>query len=102
MGLTEDANGAKIMTTACEICRKVGKAIARDVIADGLPREWTGLDPQDGDQLQSAGIMAGTPEWSEAEEAAREAYMLELRGSNLESLGIDPTLCPTPLPGWGH
>lgn len=62
------------MTTATEIGIKVGKAIARDVIADDMPREWTGLDAQDGDRLTAAGIDLGTPEWSEAEAAAEEAY----------------------------
>ena len=27
---------------------KIGQAIARDVIADDLPRVWTGIEPQDG------------------------------------------------------
>lgn len=62
------------MTTAKQIGEKVGRAIARDVLADGLPREWTGLDPQDGDQLAAAGLEPGTPAWGEAELAAEVAY----------------------------
>jgi hypothetical protein len=38
------------MTTQ-EIGTRIGKAIARDVIAEDMPREWTGLDPQDADQI---------------------------------------------------
>jgi hypothetical protein len=34
-----------------EIGIRIGRAIARDVIADAMPREWTGLDPQDADQI---------------------------------------------------
>ena len=37
-----------------------------------MPREWSGLDAQDGDQLTSAGIEPGTLEWSQAEAAAME------------------------------
>jgi len=58
--------------------RRVGRAIARDVIADGMPRQWTGLDPQDADQLSLAGIEPGTEDWARAEEAARAAYKEEL------------------------
>lgn len=29
----------------------IGEAIAKDVVAEGMPREWTGLDPQDVDQI---------------------------------------------------
>lgn len=66
-------------TKAAEVGARVGRAIARDVLADGLPREWTGLDPQDGDQLTAAGIEPGTPEWDEAEAAAHEAYQEMVR-----------------------
>jgi len=45
------------------------------VLADDMPREWTGLDAQDGDQLTAAGIQPGSDDWHAAEEAARAAYM---------------------------
>jgi hypothetical protein len=62
------------LARAVKVGAAVGRTMARDVVADGLPREWTGLDPQDGDRLTAAGIEPGTPEWNEAEEAARVAY----------------------------
>lgn len=64
---------------ASEIGTRVGKAIARDVVADGLPREWTGLDAQDGDVLTAAGLTPGTAEWAEAEAAAEAAYREAVR-----------------------
>lgn len=61
--------------------RRVGRAIARDVLSDAdLSREWTGLDPQDGDQFLAAGLVAGTPEWDRAETAAESAYREALAG----------------------
>jgi len=54
---------------------KIGRAIARDVIADGMPREWTGLDPQDADQ-----IPAGLADLAdEIKNAARAAYLDAIR-----------------------
>lgn len=67
------------MTTAHEIGTRIGQAIARDVLADNMPREWTGLDAQDGDQLMIAGIELGTPEWEQAEQAAKAAYEAALQ-----------------------
>ena len=58
--------------------QKIGQAIARDVIADGLDRRWSGIDAQDADQLTAIGLEPGTPEWAEAEEAARVAYEAEI------------------------
>lgn len=59
-----------------DIGRHVGQAIARDVIATPeLPRQWTGLDPQDGDQLTTAGIEPGTAAWAAAEAAAEAEYL---------------------------
>lgn len=56
---------------------RIGKAIARDVIADpDMSSDWTGLDAQDGDQLLIAGFSLGTPEWAAAEASAHEAYDL--------------------------
>lgn len=48
---------------------RIGLAIARDVIADDLPREWTGLDAQDVDMIPD-GVDHG-----EVEAAARDAYL---------------------------
>lgn len=56
------------------MCRSVGKrigrAMARDVIAENMPRAWTGLDPQDADEIP--------PELAEyrdeIEDWARESY----------------------------
>ena len=60
---------------ATEIGTRIGRAIARDVLADDLPREWTGLDAQDGDQLMAAGYRVGTDDWAAAESAAQTAYL---------------------------
>jgi hypothetical protein len=56
----------------------VGRAIAHDVAAEGMPRQWTGLDPQDADQFLAAGISPDTPEWDQAYEAARAAFFAEI------------------------
>ena len=63
------------MKTTEQIGTKIGQAIARDVLADGLPREWTGLDVQDGDELTAAGIDPGSDDWEAAEAAAKAAYL---------------------------
>lgn len=60
--------------TPAEVGTRVGRAIARSVIAEDLPRGWTGIDPQDGDQFTAAGIEPGTPEWAAAEAAAEAEY----------------------------
>ncbi len=67
------------LTAAIEIGAFVGRAIARDVNRLKLPRNWTGLDPQDGDQLLAAGIDPGTPAWDAAEDAAEAAYRETIR-----------------------
>ena len=61
-------------TTQTRIGATIGKAMARDVLAEDMPREWTGLDPQDADELTAAGVVPGTIQWVEAEGAARAAY----------------------------
>lgn len=63
-----------LMTVALETGERIGAAIARDVLADELPTAWTGLDPQDGDQLTAAGVEPGTAEWDAAESAAEGEY----------------------------
>jgi hypothetical protein len=52
----------------------VGKAIAKDVLREDMPRQWTGLDPQDADQLTAVGLEPRTPEWYEAESIALAIY----------------------------
>ena len=58
-----------------EVGGRVGYAIAKDVITNGWPREWTGLDPQDGDQFTAAGLEPESAEWLAAEETAKKAYL---------------------------
>ena len=55
---------------AAELGGRIGAARARDVIADAMPREWTGLDPQDADQIPAnlADLI------DEIEYAARSSY----------------------------
>jgi len=57
-----------------EIGTRVGEAIAQAVLAEDMPREWTGLDIQDGDQLMGANIHGDDRAWEIAEAAARDAY----------------------------
>lgn len=44
-----DDNGLELLwdDTAEDIGGQIGAAMARDVIAEGMPETWTGLDPQD-------------------------------------------------------
>lgn len=62
-------------TNASKLGRRIGLAMARDVVAEAMPRTWTGFDAQDGDELTAAGMKIGTDEWNEAEAAAKEAYL---------------------------
>ena len=62
------------MTKSELIGIRIGRAIARNVLAEDLPRAWTGLDPQDGDQLRAAGIKPNTNAWDQAVLAAHEEY----------------------------
>lgn len=62
------------MKNAIEIGQRIGSAMARDVMADGLATEWTGLDPQDGDLLTAGGVEPGSAEWVAAEVAAEAEY----------------------------
>lgn len=57
------------------IGERIGQAIARDVLAEDMPREWTGLDPQDADQIP--------PECDpdEVESEARKAYEAAIAAS---------------------
>jgi len=60
--------------TTTTIGTLVGQAIARDTLADGLPREWTGIDDQDADQFTAAGLVPGSSEWEQAEAEAQTAF----------------------------
>jgi hypothetical protein len=74
-----------------QIGTRVGAAIARDVLAEDMPRKWTGLDPIDGDVLISAGIAAGTPEWERAEAAAKIEYQRMLYAASIRPVqGVLP------------
>ena len=68
------------MEQAVEAGRAVGRAIARDVIAEDMPREWTGLDAQDGDQLTSAGIDPGTTAYAVSDAHDIRTYVHPLGG----------------------
>ncbi len=69
---------ATTMTRAEAAGRRVGRAIAQDAIASSMPREWTGLDDQDGDQFTAAGIEPNTPEWDEAEKVAKREFLVRM------------------------
>lgn len=69
------------MSTQTRIGADIGRAIARDVLASNMPQEWTGLDPQDADELTAAGIENDTMEWIEAEGAAKAAYLDALKSA---------------------
>ncbi len=60
--------------TNARIGERIGRAIARDTLAEKMPHDWTGIDAQDGDQFQLAGIAPDTPEWREAEAEAELAF----------------------------
>ena len=54
---------------------RIGKSIARDVIAENMPRKWTGIDAQDGDFATINGIEPDTDQWQEMKTAAKIAYL---------------------------
>jgi hypothetical protein len=65
--------------TTDDVGYRVGRAMARDVLADpDMPREWTGIDPQDADQFAAAGLEPGTPEWERQEAIAAAVYSAAL------------------------
>jgi hypothetical protein len=64
-------NETKTLATANDIGKRIGRAMANDAMADGMPTEWTGLDAQDGDELLALGIDADDPEWAAAEDSAQ-------------------------------
>ena len=59
---------------AARVGLEVGRSIAKDAIAGGMSREWTGLDDQDGDRITAAGIEFESRAWDVAEEAAAMAF----------------------------
>ena len=60
------------MTTIEEIGTQLGKAIARDAMADDMPIQWTGLDAQDGDHIPSG------MDCDAVESIAKDVYFGEL------------------------
>lgn len=62
------------MLTAVRIGLEIGRAMARDAIAEEMDDSWSGLDAQDGDRATQAGIEPGTHEWKAMEAAARIAF----------------------------
>jgi hypothetical protein len=65
--------------TPQEIGRRIGRAMARDAIAEGMPSGWTGLDAQDADRATAAGLEPDTAAWADMEAAAREEYEHRVR-----------------------
>jgi hypothetical protein len=61
-------------TKSTQIGIRIGKAMARDVLAEDMPRKWAGLSAEDGDQLTAAGIVPGSQQWADAALAAFGAY----------------------------
>jgi hypothetical protein len=57
----------------------VGRAIARDVIAENWDRRWIGLEPQDADRFMAAGLDPDTSEWEVATRVAKQSYRSYLR-----------------------
>lgn len=55
-----------------QIGRRIGEAMARDVLAEHMPREWTRLDAQDGDQIPEG------MDFDAVEAAAERAYLAYL------------------------
>lgn len=67
--------------TPAEISAEIGRSIARDTLADGLDAAWAGLSDQDGDRLTAQGIEPDTDAWTEAEAAAKAAYLAAVRAA---------------------
>lgn len=61
---------------ARRVGERVGRAMAEDVV-------WGGLDPQDAEELLSAGLRPGTEEWRVALEAARDVYQQVIRRAGM-------------------
>ena len=59
--------------TPKQIGESIGRAIARDHIADGTIG-WVGINDQDGDRLTAAGFEPGQKRWTIAINYAREIY----------------------------
>jgi hypothetical protein len=65
------------MTTATNqtlesVGRRIGRAIAQDVIAHDMPREWTGLDAQDAEQIPDG------MDQDEVERIAKDEYTIRI------------------------
>jgi hypothetical protein len=61
--------------TAARVGGYIGRGMARDVIAEGMPRGWTGFDAQDADRIP-AGL-----DYDEVEAEARKAYEAEIKAA---------------------
>lgn len=57
-----------------QVGTRVGAAIAHDLAREDMPWGWTGIDPQDADQITAAGYAYGSPEYRRAEVAAEAEY----------------------------
>lgn len=60
---------------ATEVGAKIGRAMARDVLAENMPSKWMGLDPQDADIATDDGINPDTTEWVEMNSSAKKTYL---------------------------
>jgi hypothetical protein len=69
--------------TAEQVGKRIGRAMARDVLAEDMPREWTGLDAQDIDQIP------GGIDFDEVEAAAQKEYALIIRDASKRCASLD-------------
>ena len=56
----------------------IGHAMARDVIAENMPTEWTGLDPQDAEQIPEF------MDYGKVEEFAKATFLSDIEGLDEE------------------
>lgn len=73
---------------AIEIGTRIGKAMARDHIAECIPVGFS-LNDEDGDQLNAAGIFEGSPEWDQAVSAAKDEYSAAMKHVARRADGLD-------------
>jgi len=66
------------MNNQQQLGERIGRAIARDTLANELDHGWAGLTAEDSDQLIAAGIEPHSERWRVAEGAARQAYFAAL------------------------
>lgn len=63
--------------TPTELGTTIGETMARNVPAGNKPRTWSGLSTKDTESLTAAGIKPNSPQWKEAEAAAKKAFEAE-------------------------